>query len=71
MSKRYDWTEEQIEDLKRLYPNNCLCDVADTLGIGVDVVRRKAIALGLKKAEGFSHYHNYGRYVKKGNHFNV
>ncbi len=65
MTKAYPWTEEQIETLVRLYPNNFACDIADLLGLKPDLVTRKARALGLKKDEGFNPRANYGRYTKK------
>ena len=70
MSNKYQWSEEQIKELKALYPTTCICDISDKLGISYDVVRRKAVALGLKRAEGFTSFNHYGRYVRKGNHLN-
>lgn len=67
---KHVWSEEQIAELKRLWPDHFLCDVADMMGIGQDRVRRKAIELDLKKSPDFDPHSHYGRYTKKGNHFN-
>ncbi len=71
MRRRYEWTDEQVKKLKELYPNNYLVDISDELGISTDIISRKAKELGLQKAPGFNPYGHYGRYVKKGNHFNT
>lgn len=71
MSKRYNWTDEQVEKLKELYPTSYNVDIADILGVTPDLVGRKAKMLGLQKVPGFNCHGHYGRYVQKGNHFNT
>ena len=71
MNKPYPWTEEQLRRLRELYPNHYNIDVADMIGVSPALVGSKAKQLGLQKAPGFNRYGHYGRYVKKGNHFNT
>lgn len=71
MRRPYNWTDEQVEKLKEFYPNNYNVDVADAIGVSPGLVSIKAKKLGLQKAPGFNPYGHYGRYVKKGNHFNT
>jgi len=47
------WTNEEIEILKNMYPDAYSVDVANKLNMSVDMVYRKAYALGIKKSEAF------------------
>jgi len=48
MSK-LNWTEEMIDLLKELYPNETIENVAYLLGVGKTSVKKKAVELGLEK----------------------
>jgi hypothetical protein len=53
LGPRAVWTDEQLETLRRLYPNYKTEDVAFMVGHPLQVVYRKANSLGLKKSEEF------------------
>jgi hypothetical protein len=53
LGPRAEWTDEQLEQLRALYPKFRTEDVAFLLGHPLQVVYRKANSLGLKKSEEF------------------
>lgn len=69
MNKKRLWKDREIKLLMELYPNTCIGDIADAIGVSAATVRGKARELGLKRADDYSPSKYYGRYVKKGNHF--
>jgi len=62
---RVRWTDEQVELLKREYPDQLAEDLADRLGCDVKRVYAKASALGLQKSEAFRRSEQSGR-IKRG-----
>lgn len=50
------WTQEQIELLKRLYPENDNDYVATRIGLSPKAIKNKAIKLKLKKTYGHHHF---------------
>ena len=54
MGKGVEWTEQEIEDLREMYPDNYTEDVAIVLGRTCDAVTRKAFTLGIKKSDEFT-----------------
>jgi len=61
------WSPEQLETLRRLYPNTPIFDIADQTGHNPQAVVKKAKLLGLQRAPDYDPHAFYGRYVKKGN----
>lgn len=53
MSKKQPWLPQEIEVLRKLYPNHTAKFVANVLGRSERSVHNKAFALGLEKAPGF------------------
>lgn len=53
LGPRAAWTEDQLETLRRLYPNFKTEDIAFMVGHPLDAVYRKAHSLGLKKTPEF------------------
>lgn len=51
--KKYDWTPERIEELKKLYPNKKSKDIAKHFGFSIYAIYNMAYALKLKKSKEF------------------
>jgi hypothetical protein len=47
------WTSEMVEKLTNEFSNRLTRNIANDLGLSIDVVKRKAAYLGLKKEAGF------------------
>lgn len=60
------WSQEQLDTLRRLYPNTPLCDIAEQTGKTIAAVIKKARLLGLKKDPDYDPHAFIGRYTKKG-----
>ena len=59
------WSPEQIETLRRLYPNTPISDICDATGHNPASVARKAEFLGLQRSPDYNPHGFYGRYVRK------
>lgn len=62
------WSPEQLELLRRLYPNTPIVDICDQMGHTTQAVVKKVKLLGLQRASDYNQYAFYGRYVKKGSY---
>ncbi|QIK58792.1 HNH endonuclease [Dysgonomonas sp. HDW5A] len=62
--KKYNWTEEKIELLKTLYPNENSQKIADQFGFSIYAIYRMACSLGLKKSGEFLLSDKSGRLIK-------
>ncbi len=60
------WNPEQLETLRRLYPDTPLDDIAEATGQTVAAVFKKARLLGLQRSPDYNPHAFYGRYSKKG-----
>ena len=60
------WTPEQLETLRRLFPDTPMTDIAEQTGQPLYAVAKKAKLLGLKRNPDYNQYDYYGRYVGKG-----
>ena len=61
MKTNPEWSNEEKETLKRLYPNNRNEDIARFIGRSEGAVSRKAQKLGLKKSDEFFRSAKSGR----------
>lgn len=52
-AQRAKWTDEQLDTLRRFYPNFKTEDVAFMIGLSLNIVYRKAHQLGLAKSAAF------------------
>ncbi len=59
--KKKPWTPEEIEELKRRYPNERTEDICKDLNRPISSVYGKASGLGLKKSKAFLESENSGR----------
>ena len=66
--KRSSWSEQQIKCLIENYPTTTLSDLVDKIGFSMPTIRKKAIELGLKRAEGYSVRNFNNRYVSNYKH---
>ena len=66
MRKLERWSPDQLELLRKLYPNTPVVDICDQVGHTTYAVIKKVKLLGLQRASGYNPYAYYGRYVKKG-----
>lgn len=62
--KKYDWTEEKIEQLKTLYPDENTQVIANLFGFSIYAIYKMAKNLGLKKSKEFLLSEKSGRLVK-------
>lgn len=60
MQRRF-WTDEEVERLRREYPDRPTADLADDLGCSIDRIYTKAFELGLKKSAAFMETDRCGR----------
>lgn len=58
------FSEEEIEYIKREYPNGTAGDIADYLGVSRPVVERKAKELGLLHSDDWSPQKFMYRYIR-------
>lgn len=58
------WTKEQVDYLKKHYPDDSTSDVAFHIGFSPDTIVRKAQMLGLRKSKDYDTRRFYRRYVK-------
>lgn len=65
------WSPEQLETLRRLYPNTPIVDICDQTGHTTQAVVKKVKLLGLQRASNYNPHAFYGRYAKKGPHFQI
>lgn len=68
MRKEYVFTQEQIAEMTRRYPNEFACDIAESMGIPIYTFNKKCRELGLKKADGFRKHSHYGILTRKGDY---
>ena len=60
------WSEQELATLRALYPHQRTADIAERLGIDLQVVYRRASMLGLRKSEAFAASDKSGRIFKGG-----
>lgn len=60
------WTEQEINTLRALYPHQRTADLAQRLGIRLELVYRRASMLGLRKSAEFAASDKSGRIFKGG-----
>lgn len=53
MGRRYHFTPEDIEDIKKLYPDHTNNEIAQRLGCSVYAINNRAYVMGLKKPADF------------------
>ncbi|MHC4724847.1 MAG: hypothetical protein ACYS9V_11470, partial [Planctomycetota bacterium] len=51
--KKGTWTQTDLAELKRLFPDNSTAAVAAKLGRGTDAVKKKASRMGLRKSSSY------------------
>lgn len=66
MKRTVQWTAEQLDKLRQLYPTTRTADLAKDLQNPIDRVYSKASALGLRKDESFLATSNSGRILRGG-----
>ena len=64
MNKRFDWTDEKLAILRRLYPTTPAVDLVDMIGCTDSTIHKKARELGIKRDLSFHVSKYYGRYIK-------
>ena len=64
MNKRFDWTDEKLAILRRLYPTTPAVDLVDMIGCTDSTIHKKARELGIKRDPSFRVGSYYGRYIK-------
>ena len=64
MNKRFDWTEDKLDILRRLYPTTPAVDLVDMIGCTDSTIHKKARELGIKRDPSFRVSKYYGRYIK-------
>ncbi|MDM0032093.1 HNH endonuclease [Variovorax sp. J22P271] len=69
--KRRHWTEAELAELRRLYPDMRAQDVADRLGRRVGSVHQKAVELGIRKSDAFKASDLSGRVTRGHQHPNM
>lgn len=62
--KRFDWNEERLDILRRLYPTTPAVDLVDMIGCTDSTIHKKARELGIKRDPSFRVGKYYGRYIK-------
>ena len=67
MNKRFDWTDEKLAILRRLYPTTPAVDLVDIIGCTDSTIHKKARELGIKRDPSFRVGKYYGRYIKNKN----
>lgn len=63
-SVKNKWTAQQIETLRKCYPDMTSAEVAEILGVKVKSVHYKAQKLGLRKSEAFNASGKCGRILR-------
>lgn len=63
------WSDEEVAVLREKWPFMFGVDLAEELGRSPESVNYKARRLGLVKDASFDVHAHYGRYTRKGNHF--
>lgn len=63
MGRRIIWTDKMLAELRRLYPDHCIGDIADAVGVSATSVTTKARELGLQRSKEFNRYAFWGRYT--------
>lgn len=53
MNKRNPWLPQEVEALRKLYPDHTAIFIANVLGRDAGSIYRKAFALGIEKSDGF------------------
>ena len=61
---RFDWTEERLDILRRLYPTTPAVDLVDMIGCTDSTIHKKARELGIKRDPSFRVQDYSGRYAK-------
>lgn len=64
------WTDEQLRILRDGYPTKTLSDLATAIGYSIPTVKKKAVELGLQRAEDYSVKNFWRRYVSGYKHTN-
>lgn len=60
------WSAQELDTLRNLYPHQRTADIAQVLGIDLQLVYRRASLLGLSKSGAFSASDKSGRILKGG-----
>lgn len=63
--RNIEWNERQISILVDLYPTTTLSDLSDKIGLSQPTIKKKAIELGLKRADSYDKKQFNNRYVSK------
>jgi hypothetical protein len=63
---RHTWSDQELATLRKLYPHQRTADIAELLGIDLQLVYRRASLLGLRKSEAFAASDKSGRIFKGG-----
>ena len=71
MSNRRHWTEEELTQLRELFPTTPATDLADIFHCCDSTVLNKARELGLKRDQSFSTSGYKGRYTKNAGKYNI
>ena len=60
------WSAQELATLRELYPHQRTAEIAELLGINLELVYRRAYMLGLRKSEAFAASDKSGRIFKGG-----
>lgn len=71
MSNRRHWTDEELAQLRELFPTTPATDLADIFGCADSTVLNKAREIGLKRDKSFTTSGFAGRYTKKCGKYNI
>lgn len=72
MTKKHSvWNDEQIGFLIENYPTTTLSDLSDKIGFSMPTIRKKAMELGLKRADDYDIRKFSGRFTRNYKHHQI